>query len=344
MYWTRTLQLVDVHCEGEIGRVITSGVLNVPGATVADKIAYINNVDDSLRRTLVLEPRGGPTVAVVLLLPATTPDADAAFILFLANQAYPMSGSNVMCAATALIETGAVPLVEPQTHVVFDTAVGQVTVVADCREGRVQRLSVDMPPAFVDRADATVDSPDFGRVRYDLCFGGMYFAIIDVADIGLSIVPHNAALLATAGVRLRNQIATEIEVQHPELVDVHALTHVMFTSAPDPETGEISTCTTMRPGRVDRSACGTGSAALAALRVAKALNAPGDVLVTRSIIGSTFETRITGRTTVGPLEAIDSTLSGRCWIYGISQIGIDPTDPFQAGFSLPDTWGGPLEG
>jgi proline racemase len=340
MHWKRTLQLVDVHCEGEIGRVITSGVLDIPGVSIADKLAHINNVDDSLRRSLVLEPRGGPTVAVVLLLPATRPEADAGFILFLANQAYAMSGSNIMCAATALIETGAVDMVEPETSVVFDTAVGLVTAVAECGGGRVQRLRIAMPAAYVDRMDAKVRTADFGSVSYDLCFGGMYYAIIDAAEVGLEIVPENAAALARAGVALRNQIADEITVQHPEITDFNTLTHVMFKA--EAGDGAVLTCTTMRPGRVDRSACGTGSAALAALRVAKGLNKPGDTLTTRSIIGSEFQTEITSATHVGPFEATNSTLSGRCWIYGISQVGIDPTDPYQEGFSLPDTWGGPL--
>ena len=340
MHWNRTLQLIDVHCEGEIGRVITSGVLDVPGQTMADKLAHINSVDDSLRRALVLEPRGGPTVAAVLLLPATVPEAHAGFMLFLANQAYPMSGSNIMCATTALIETGTIDMVEPETSVVFDTAVGLVTAIAECAAGRVQRVRVDMPPAFVDRQACQVHSDEFGTVDYDLCFGGMYFAIIDVAAIGLAIAPENAALLAKAGVALRNQIADEITVRHPEIADFNALTHVMFTD--ELTDNLVLTCTTMRPGRVDRSACGTGSAALAALRVARGRSALGDTLITQSIIGSQFKTFITDGTRVGRHDAIRTTLSGRCWIYGISQFGFDPTDPFRDGFSLPDTWGGPI--
>ena len=340
MHWKRTLQLIDVHCEGEIGRVIASGVLDVPGQTMADKLAHINNVDDSLRRTLVLEPRGGPTVAAVLLLPSTVPEADVGFMLFLANQAYPMSGSNIMCAATALIETGAIDMVEPETKVVFDTAVGLVTAIAECSKGRVQNVRVDMPPAFVDQQGSQIQSKEFGTVSYDLCFGGMYFAIIDAAPLGLEIAPENAAVLAKAGVALRNQIADEITVQHPEVADFNALTHVMFKQDIDDDL--ILTCTTMRPGRVDRSACGTGSAALAALQVANGKNKPGDTLTTRSIIGSQFKTYIRDAGQVGPFDAIHTTLSGRCWIYGISQIGIDPTDPFREGFSLPDTWGGQI--
>jgi proline racemase len=340
VHWKRTLQLVDVHCQGEIGRVITSGVLDIPGATIADKLAHINTVDDSLRRTLVLEPRGGPTTAVILLPPATRPEADVGFILFLANQAYAMSGSNIMCAATALIETGAIDMVEPETQVVFDTAAGLVTAIATCGGGRVERLRIDMPPAFVDRIGATVQTAEFGTITYDLCFGGMYFAVIHAADVGLEIVPGNAAVLARAGVAIRNQIADEITVQHPGIADFNTLTHVMFVA--EAADGAVLTCTAMRPGRVDRSACGTGSAALAALSVAKGLARPGDTLITRSIIGGEFETHITGATQVGPFEAIHSTLSGRCWIYGISQIGVDPTDPYPEGFSLPDTWGGEL--
>jgi len=340
MQWKRTLQLVDVHCEGEVGRVITSGVLDVPGATMADKLAHINEVDDSLRRTLVLEPRGGPTVAVVLLLPPTRPEADVGFILFLANHAYAMSGSNIMCAATALIETGTVHMDEPETKVVFDTAAGLVTVVADCSGGQVNRLSVAMPPAFVDRIGATIDTVDFGTITYDLCFGGMYFAIIDAHQLGLNIVPEKAADLARSGVALRNRIAETIRVQHPEIADYNTLTHVMFISEQDD--GSVLTCTTMRPGRVDRSACGTGSAALAALRIAQGRNRVHDTLITRSIIGSEFRTHIMGETRAGNFDAIETTLSGRCWLYGLSQVGIDSRDPFAEGFSLSDTWGGTL--
>ena len=308
MRWQRTLQLVDVHCEGEIGRVVTAGVLDLPGETIADKLEHINRVDDSLRRTLVLEPRGGPTVAVVLLLPATHRDADVGFILLLANRAYAVSGSNLMCAATALIETGAIEMTAPETRVTFDTAAGLVTTIAECRAGRVDGLRVDMPPAFVERLAAEVDTPDFGRLTYDIAFGGMYFALIDVAQTGLTITPDNAGALARAGVAIRNQIADEVSLRHPDIADLDTLTHVMFTA--QAEDGAVLTCTTMRPGRVDRSACGTGSAALAALRVAKGTSRTGDTLRTRSIIGSEFSTHIVEVDRSGDLDTVHTTLTG----------------------------------
>ena len=340
MYWKRSLQLVDAHCEGEIGRVITAGVLDIPGQTMADKLAHVNEIDDSLRRSLVLEPRGGPTTAVVLLVPPTRPEADVGFILFLANQAYPVSGSNIMCAATVLIETGTIPLQEPLTRVVFDTATGLVTAIAECESGRVTRVRLSMPSAFVDQMDAVIDTDEFGSVSFDLCFGGMYFAIVNADELELNIAPGNAARLARTGVALRNQIAEEFSVQHPEVESLNALTHVMFISPADD--GAILTCTTMRPGRVDRSPCGTGSAALAALRVARGLLRTGEELVTRSIIGGEFVTKVDGLGQVGSYVVVDTVLSGRCWIYGITQMGFDPSDPYRQGFALADTWGGPL--
>ena len=175
-----------------------------------------------------------------------------------------------MCAATALIETGAVELVEPETRVVFDTAAGRVTATAECADDRLSRLRVAMPLVFVERRDALLRTDEFGSVPFDVCFGGMFFAIVRAADVGLEIAPDNAEKLARAGVRLRHQIAQEVSVQHPCIADLDELTHVMFVD--EAENGAMLTCTTMRPGRVDRSACGTGSAALAALRVSQGIN------------------------------------------------------------------------
>lgn len=337
MRWTRTIQTVDVHCAGEVGRVITGGVLNIPGRSMAEKLHHLNTVDDSLRRWLCSEPRSAPAGSFCLLVPACDSAADVGLIILQPDQAHAMSGSNAMCAATALLETGMIPMAEPECTVTFDTAAGLVRATATCEAGKVAKVTLDMPAAFVARRDAVIETADWGPVRYDLCFGGVFYALVDVEQIGLVIAPENARTLAAIGVDLRNRIAAEEPALHPTTPALSGLAYVMFRA--DEPDGGLRTCTTLRPGRADRSPCGTGSNSNMAARHARGRAKPGDVVVSRSIIGGEFQTEFVEETSVGPYAATRNRVSGRCWIYGLSQIGLDPTDPFPHGFILSDTWG-----
>lgn len=337
MRWNRVIQTVDVHCAGEIGRVITGGVLNIPGATMADKLDHLNKVDDSLRRLLCSEPRSGPAGSFCLLVPACDPAADVGLIILQPDQAHAMSGSNAMCATTALLETGMIAMNEPETVVTFDTAAGLVKATATCKKGKVSRVSIDMPPSFV-AGRGRIKTPEYGEIAYELCFGGVFYALVDVNQIGLIIAPENARALATIGVALRNRIAEIETAPHPTTPALNGLAYVMFR-ATDAD-GAVRTCTTLRPGRADRSPCGTGSNANMAVRHAAGLARPGDTVVSRSIIGGEFTTELLSETTVGPYPATRNRISGQCWIYAITQIGLDPSDPFPSGFALSDTWGG----
>ncbi|KUF10062.1 proline racemase family protein [Pseudoponticoccus marisrubri] len=337
MRWTRTLQTVDVHCAGEIGRVITGGLLNVPGDTMAAKLHHLNTVDDSLRRFLCSEPRSGPAGSFCLLVPATRPEADVGLIILQPDQAHAMSGSNAMCTATALLETGMIPMREPETVVCLDTAAGLVRATCACAEGKVLRVTLDMPPAFVTARGATLGTPEFGRITYDMCFGGVFYALVDAAALGLDLVPGNARALAMAGITLHKQIAPDCAARHPTVPELDGLAYVMFRGR-DAD-GALRTCTTMRPGRVDRSPCGTGSNAEMAAQHAAGHMRPGDRMVSRSLIGSEFVTELVEETQVGNLPAIRNRVSGQSWIHAMTQIGLDPSDPFPQGFTLSDTWG-----
>lgn len=338
MRWTRTLQTVDVHCAGEIGRVITGGVLNVPGDTMAAKLHHLNHVDDGLRRFLCSEPRSGPAGSFCLLVPATVSEADVGLIILQPDQAHAMSGSNAMCAATAMLETGMIAMTEPETVVTFDTAAGLVRATCACADGKVTSAAIDMPAAFVKARGATIETEEWGTVTYDLCFGGVFYALVDAAELGLTLAPENAREIATKGVRLRNLIAPDCAASHPTVPELDGLAYVMFRST-DPD-GVLRTCTTLRPGRADRSPCGTGSNANMAVRHAEGTVRPGDRIVSRSIIGGEFVTEFCEETRVGDVAATRNRISGQCWIYAMTQIGLDPSDPFPEGFTLSDTWGG----
>lgn len=336
MRWKKTLQVVDVHCEGEIGKVITSTTLDVPGATMLDKLVHLNTVDDSLRRLVCFEPRGFVQMTVNLMLPPTRPDADAGFIVLQPDRAHPMSGSNAICVTTALLETGMLTMREPETVLRLDTAAGLVTVTAACHDGKVTSASIDTSPSFVQDLDLAVETRDFGRITLDAAYGGCFYGLVDVDQVGLSIEPANAHRLMQAGVSILDDLMAKVPVQHPERPQINQFSYVMFRDRRD---DTVKTCTVLKPGRVDRSPCGTGSSANLAAMHARGQVKTGDVLTAESIIGSRFRVEMLGETTVGNRPAVLPRITGRAWIYGISQLGLDPTDPFPRGFALSDTWG-----
>ncbi|MCZ4090467.1 proline racemase family protein [Sinorhizobium psoraleae] len=337
MRWKRTIQLLDVHCEGEIGKVAIGGVPKIPGNTVAEQLNHINTVDDNLRRFLCLEPRSGSIGSVNLLVPPKRPEADAGFIILQADQAHAMSGSNSICVTTALLESGMIEMKEPETVVILDTAAGVVKATATCRDGRCERVKLTMVPSFVQELDVEIETPEWGRIKLDLCFGGVFYALVDVRQIGTTIEKANARRIVEAGMLLKDLVNRTIPVVHPEIPEISGVAYVMFR---DTEAdGTVRTCTTMWPGRVDRSPCGTGSSANLATLHARGQVKPGDILKSRSIIGSEFEVGLEGITTVAGRPAIIPTISGRGWTFGLHQVALDPFDPLAEGFALTDTWG-----
>lgn len=337
MRWKRTIQLVDVHCEGEIGRLATGGVPNIPGRTIAEQLNYINTVDDSIRRFLCLEPRSGPLGSVNLLLPPKREGADAGFIILQADQAHAMSGSNSICVTTALLEMGIVEMKEPETIVTLDTASGLVKATATCKDGRCERVELTMPPSFVLDLDVEVATERYGKVKVDICYGGIFYAIADASAVGLTISKANARDLVEAGMALKETVNRTMKVVHPEIPEISGISYVMFRGE-EPD-GAVRTCTTMWPGRVDRSPCGTGSSANLATLHARGKARVGDVLTSRSTIGTEFRVGLKAVTEIAGRPAIIPTISGRAWTFGLTQVALDPSDPTAEGFAVTDVWG-----
>jgi proline racemase len=337
MRWPRSLELVQVHCQGEIGKVIVGGAPEIPGVTMLDKMRYINNVDGSLRRFVTHEPRACAQMSVNLLIAPTRPDADAGFIVLQSDRAHAMSGSNCMCVVAALLETGRVLMREPETIVRLDTPAGLIVARARCEDGRCVSVSLDNVAAFVEELDSTIETERWGRIKADIAFGGIYYAIVDVEQLGIAIEPKNARELAESGIALKEIVARQVRVRHPTLPSLTDIAYVMFRSI-EPD-GAIRTCTTLRPGRVDRSPCGTGSSANLAVLHARGQIKVGGVRRSRSIIGGEFTVEAIGETTVGGRPAVLPRITGQAWIYGTEQLRLDDRDPFPAGFALSDTWG-----
>lgn len=331
------LTLVEAHAEGEVGRVITGGVVEVRGADMAAKMAYLNGAGDDLRRFCVFEPRGYAQMSTNLLCAPTRADADAGFIVLQSDKAHAMSGSNAMCVATVLLETGMVEMKEPETILRLDTAAGLVVARAECRDGKCERVFLDMTPAFVEQLDVEVDVPAWGKISVDIAFGGVYYAFINPRDLGLEIIPEQARALVDAGCLIHRALQKIVTVRHPEIPSIDSLAYVMFVDTkPD---GELVGATILPPGRIDRSPCGTGNAARMAVRHARGEAAVGATASARSITGGRFDVESYAHSAVATKPAILTRVSGRAWIYGMHQIGIDPADPYPQGYLLADCWG-----
>nr|WP_276529534.1 proline racemase family protein [Rhizobium giardinii] len=316
---------------------MVGGAPDIPGATILDKMNHLNHVDPSLRLFLTREPRAQVVHTANLLLPPSRPDADASFIVLQPDRAHPMSGSNCICVVTALLETGRVQMTEPETVVRLDTAAGLIVARARCEKGRCMSVSLDNVPAFVHALDVALDTPNWGRIIGDIAFGGVFYAQIDVDQVGLRIVPEEARALAEAGTEIKSLLADQIRVEHPEIPSLNEIAYVMFRDyQPD---GSVTTCTTLKPGRVDRSPCGTGSSANLAILHARGQAKTGDKRISRSIIGGEFTAEILGETTVAGRPAVLPRITGQGYVFGRQQLRLDRDDPFAQGFALSDTWG-----
>jgi len=341
MRWTRTLTLVEAHAEGEVGRCVTGGLVDLPGATMLEKLHHINEVDDSLRRFCVFEPRGAAQWSTNLVLPPTRPDADAGMIVLQGDRAHEMSGSNAICTVTVLLETGMVAMQEPETTVRLDTPAGVVSAQARCRDGKCESVTLTMPPGFAEVLDLAVTVPGLGTVTADIAFGGVYYALLNPAQIGLAIVPDQARALVDAGCRIHRSLIEAVSLSHPTLPGLDKLAYVMFVGRTEEE--ELLGATILPPGRIDRSPCGTGNTARLAVRRARGEAVPGEILTARSIIDSRFEIAFVGETTVGDRPATQAEITGRGWIHGLHQIGLDPSDPYPGGYMVADCWGGAFD-
>jgi proline racemase len=336
---TRAITVVGCHAGGEVGNVVVGGVIAPPGETVYERMQALR-ADDSLRRLLLREPRGSVAAHANLVVPSLRDDCAAGFIIMEPTEYPAMSGSNTICVATVLLETGMVEMREPETTLRLEAPAGVVEVTARCRDGRCESVELTNVPCFADRLDAQLDVPGIGRITVDVAFGGMWYAIADAEALGFALEPSEARELSRVGELIRGAAREQLPCTHPENPDIAGVSIVQIA---EPWRGVGATsknAVVVAPGRLDRSATGTGlSARMATLHARGAMKA-GDAMTHASVIGSTFDGRIVSETTVGGRPTIVPAIRGSAWITGITQVMLDPTDPFPEGYLLSDTWPG----
>ncbi|MCH8146268.1 MAG: proline racemase family protein [Gemmatimonadetes bacterium] len=315
MRLSNKITAVDAHACGEPGRVITGGVSDVPGNTMFEKKAYLQQHADGLRKLMLREPRGYPAMCCNVILPPTNPEADAGFVIMEQTEYPAMSGTNTICVTTVLIETGMVPVSEPVTELKLETPAGLIGVRADVSDGKVTNVTFENVPAFATHLDAVVEVPTLGSVSVDVAWGGMFYVIADAEELNLRLVPDEGREIAT----------------HPE---AHRKNAVVVSTG----TGDWDKPHTWG-GALDRSPCGTGTCAKMAVLHAKGQLGLEEDFCHESILGTLFTGRLLRETKVGDYDAVVPTLSGRAWITGFADYVVDAEDPFPEGFTVGDIWG-----
>jgi len=335
----RAIQVVGCHAEGETGDVIVGGVLPPPGASQFERMQAFARDHDNVRKLLLSEPRGSICRHVNLITPPTRADCDAGVIIMEPTEYPPMSGSNLMCTVTVLLETGILKMTEPETVVTVDTPAGPVQARAACRDGKCEQVELTNVPCFVDRLDAALEVEGVGTVLADIAWGGMFYAIVDATKLGFSVVADEARDLAVLGERVRLAARGQLDVVHPDNPAIAGVSIAQLTR-PFAGVGAVTrnTCI-VSPGRSDRSPTGTGTCARMAVLHARGQMRVGDTMVHESLIGSRFTGRIVGETTLAGRPAIIPAISGRAWITGTFNYFIDPDDPWPEGFALNDMLG-----
>lgn len=343
------IHAVDTHA-GTPMRVITGGVPHVPGATVYEKMKWLEANDDQLRKLVLREPRGYPAHCCNLLVPPCHPEADAGYII-MEQVEYPMmSGGNTISVVTVLLEMGILPMKEPVTELTLEAPAGLIRVRADCAEGKVKAVTFRNVPAFAAHLDAEIDVPHLGKVRVDVGWGGMFYVIADVRQFkGLELKPDHGGEIARVSAMIRQAAIDQLPVDHPDYPGV-GITISQLSGPTDDPKADWKNAVTMATGplswddpatwtgALDRCPCGTGTCAKMAT-----LHAKGELPLDRpfrhqGLLGNIYTGHLVEEVMLHGRKAVVPTITGTSWIYGMNTMVLDRDDPFTEGFTIGDIW------
>lgn len=349
MTFKRMINAVDTH-SGIPMRVITGGVGHIPGASVQEKMRWLETNDDELRQLVLTEPRGYPAHCCNLLVPPCHPEAQAGYIIMEQIEYPMMSGGNTIAVVTVLLETGILPMVEPVTELVLEAPAGLIRVRADCAGGKVKAVTFRNVPAFAAHLDAVIDVPHLGKVKVDVGWGGMFYVIADVRQFkGLELIPEHGAEITRVSSMIRQAAIEQLPVAHPDYPGVGITISQLSGPTDDPQ-ADWKNAVTMATGpfswddpatwtgAIDRCPCGTGTCAKMAVLHAKGELPLNQDFRHQGILDTVYTGRLVEPAQIGDRAAVVPTLSGRAWISGFNTLVLDPEDPLPKGYRLGDIW------
>ena len=328
------IQTIDSHTEGEPLRIILSGYPALKGKTLLEKRTNARRLHDELRKALIWEPRGHRDMYGAIIVEPDTLDADFG-VIFIHNEGFSTGCGHAVIALTKVfVETGLIPMNEPETEVKMDVPSGFIKSYAKVKNGQVTGVRFENVPSFVQSLDTEIDVPGIGKINYDLAFGGAFYAFVDVAQLGLNCTSKYQNQLIETGIKIKHAVMDSVKMVHPLEPDMNFLYGTIFTGvSKNPNHHSRNVCI-FAEGEVDRSPTGTGVSARAAILHAKDEIKTGESIIIESIIDSTFSVKVVETTTFGNYDAVIPEVSGNAYITGKNTFWINPEDPLKDGFIL----------
>ena len=334
------IEVYNTHCCGVIGDVIVSGDIKLEGETIFKQSQYLFE-NKKLRNFLLNEPRGGVFKHCNLIVPPKDTKASAGFIIMEPEDNPPMSGSNSTCVATVLLERNIIKSNEPLSEFILEAPGGLISIKAEVKNNYVTSVEIENLPSFVDLLDVKLKTQHFGDIIVSTVFGGDTFVICNAKDFNLTIEPKNAKKFVAISKEIIKIANSEFGFSHPTLPSLDYISFCQFiepVKINDLNQKEGWNTVSIRPGKLDRSPCGTGtSARLALMREKKEIDI-NETFISRSIIGSTFETKIKEEINSNGKKMIKPLIKGSAFITGKQELYISKDDPFPEGYRLNDTW------
>ena len=330
----RKITTLDAHTGGEPFRIITSGLSQLEGDTILERRRYMTEHQDHLRTALMWEPRGHADMYGCIITSPVSPEADFG-VLFLHNEGYSsMCGHGIIAVTTVAVETGMIEAVAPETVVRIDTPAGLVTAHARLEAERVSSVYFHNVPSFVLSLDQTVDVPGLGSIRYDIAYGGAFYAFVNAEELNVTTTPADFNALIDKGMAVKRAVMAAGPVTHPFEADLSFLYGTIIIGPPHSPGAHSSNVCIFAEGEVDRCPTGTGVSARLALHHARGEIGINDPIVIESILGSRFSGQVVSTAAFGPHQAIVPEVEGSAWITGRTEFFMDPTDPLKNGFIL----------
>ena len=332
----QTLTTIDAHTEGEPLRIILDGYPEVPGKTILEKRRFLQTELDHLRQVLMYEPRGHADMYGALLTEPTTEGSDFG-ILFMHNEGYSsMCGHGIIAAVTMAAEYANLDVAPGQRKTVgIDAPAGKITAYAERSERGELAVSFDNVESFVEVCDRSVHLPGYGDIRYDIAYGGAYYAYVDADAIDVDCGANNAEQLIQLGRAIKHAVMADYPLTHPVEEDLGFLYGTIFTSSQTDEADSHSRHVCIfADGEVDRSPTGTGVSARIALLRHKGQISPGERIRIESIIGSSMQVEIVKELEFGGKAAVIPRVFGTAFVSGVHQFLVDDRDPLKHGFLI----------